>query len=68
MTTFEKWYEQISGESLPKGNINGEWFVERQLPMIVECTCCGSTMALPNAYIDIDYYTYCKECAGVENE
>lgn len=66
MTTFEKWYEKVSGgHQLPKGNINGEWFVEQGLPMIVGCTCCGSTMALPTAYVDDDDYTYCKECVGV---
>ena len=68
MTTFEKWYENVSGQQLPKGNINAEWFVEQQLPMIVKCTCCGSTMVLPNAYIDVDLCTYCKECAGIDDE
>lgn len=67
MITFEKWYEKVSGgHQLPKDNINGEWFAERGLPMIVECTCCGSTMVLPSAYVDDEDYTYCKECAGVD--
>lgn len=68
MKSFIDWYKDASGGlEPPHGNISGEWFVENQLPMIVECTCCGSTMALPAAYIDEDDYTFCSACAGEEN-
>ena len=49
---------------MPEGTINGGWFAEHDLPMIVSCTCCGMTMALPSAYVDEDGYTYCSGCAG----
>ena len=48
---------------MPEGTINGRWFAEHDLPMIVSCTCCGMTMALPSAYVDEDGYTYCSGCA-----
>ena len=38
--------------------------MEYGLPMIVRCTCCETTMALPNAYIDDEGYTYCTNCKG----
>lgn len=49
---------------MPEGTINGGWFAEHDLPMIVSCTCCRMTMALPSAYVDEDGYTYCSGCAG----
>ena len=49
--------------TMPEGTINGAWFAEHDLPMIVSCTCCGMTMALPSAYVDEDGYTYCSGCA-----
>lgn len=48
----------------PKGQINGSWFAEHKLPMVVSCTCCGMTMALPSARVDEDGYIYCRSCAG----
>lgn len=38
------------------------------LPMIVSCTCCEATLALPTAYIDSDDQAYCGDCAGVEDD
>lgn len=64
MKTFAEWLKEAYGEDLPKGNINGNWFSDRGLPMIVNCTCCGSTMALPSAYVDDEDYTYCSNCKG----
>jgi hypothetical protein len=49
---------------MPKGQINGEWFAENDLPMVVSCTCCGSTMILPSALIDEEGHCYCSSCAG----
>ena len=50
------------GLEVPTKEIPGSWFIENDLPMIVSCACCGSTMALPNAMIDDDGYTYCVSC------
>ena len=64
LRTAETWiYEEI-GVEMPKGNINGEWFAENHLPMIVRCTCCDTSMALPSAMIDDDGTIYCSSCAG----
>lgn len=49
---------------MPEGSVDAGWFIERDLPMIVECSCCGMTMALPNAYIDDEDYIYCMNCKG----
>lgn len=69
MKSFIDWYKDVSGgEELPKGNISGKWFAEKGLPMIVECTCCGSTMVLFNSYVDEDDYVFCPSCAGVEED
>ena len=65
MKTFAQWLK-ANGDELPKGDIRGEWFAKRGLPMIVRCTCCEMTMALPSAYIDDNGYTYCAECKGDE--
>lgn len=64
MKTFQEWFKENYNEDLPAGSINGEWFAKHDLPMIVECTCCGSTMALPSALISDDDYVYCSTCGG----
>lgn len=66
MKTFEQWLNDNFNESMPAGSVNAEWFVNRNLPMIVECTCCTMTMALPSAMIDDDDYIYCSTCAGTD--
>ena len=53
---------------MPKGEINGSWFVENGLPMIVACTCCGMTMAAPSAWIDRKGQCFCGGCIGAEDE
>jgi hypothetical protein len=63
MKTFDKWLKDNRGVSMPEGNVNASWFAENGFPMIVECTCCGMTMALPNAMIDDDGNIYCCDCA-----
>lgn len=63
MKSFTDWYKDASGGHEPPYEIFPcEWFVERGLPMIVECTCCGATMALPTAYIDENDYIF-AQCA-----
>ena len=64
MQTFAEWLKEQYGINLPKGNINGEWFIENGLPIVVRCSCCGMTMASPSAYVDDDGYTYCVDCGG----
>lgn len=64
MKTFKEWFEETYEEKLPTGTINGQWFFDRNLPMIVECACCTTTMSLPSALIDDEGYTYCSSCGG----
>lgn len=64
MKKFAEWLKTECNEEMPEGNINGSWFAERGLPMIVSCTCCGMTMALPSAYVDEDNECFCSSCAG----
>lgn len=63
MKSFNEWLKE-QGIEMPKGTINGTWFAEHGLPMIVRCTCCEMTMASPNAFIDDEGYTYCTNCKG----
>lgn len=64
MKTFEEWFKENYNEDLPADSINAGWFFDRNLPMIVECACCGMTMALPSALIDDEGYTVCSSCGG----
>ena len=64
MKTFAEWLKANTGENMPEGSVNAAWFYERNLPMVVECTCCGMTMALPSAFVDEDGSIYCSSCKG----
>lgn len=64
MKTIREYLAEEFDILLPEGTINGEWFAEHNLPMIVECTNCGTTMALPSAFVDEESYTYCSTCSG----
>lgn len=68
MTTFRNFVLKNYGVEVPQGNIPGTWFNENGLPMVVACTCCGSTMVSVSAWIDEDGYTYCSGCAGAEDD
>lgn len=68
MINFRQYVENKMNITMPKGNIPGSWFAENHLPMIVACCCCGMTMASPSAWIDDNGYTYCSDCADVEEE
>lgn len=59
-----KTVEEYLNIKFPRPSIPGQWFVDNDLPMIVECTCCGSTMSLPSAFVDYDGCIYCPSCAG----
>jgi hypothetical protein len=63
MRTAERYIFEEMGVEMPKDNIPGSWFAENALPMIVECSCCGMTMALSSAMIDDDGSCYCSSCA-----
>lgn len=66
MKNFGDWLKENRGINLPEGNINGSWFAENGLPMVVSCTCCGSTMCVVNAMIDEEGQTFCGHCVGVD--
>ena len=63
--TFKQWFEDQGDEKLPENEISGEWFHTHRLPMIVSCCECGTTMALPFAYITEEDCCLCDCCAGV---
>jgi hypothetical protein len=62
MKTFEQWLKDERGIEMPKGEVSASWFTANCLPMIVQCSCCYSTMALPSAMIDKDGSIYCPSC------
>jgi len=61
-------YVRDQGIAIPETNIPGSWFHKHGYPMIVRCCCCEMTMAIPSAWIDDKGYTYCSDCAGVDEE
>lgn len=64
MRTAETYIFEEMGVKMPNDNIPRSWFTENDLPMIVCCACCGSSMTLPSAMIDNDGTIYCPSCAG----
>ena len=62
MKNFRNFVEEDLGLEMPHGSIPGSWFSKNGLPMIVACTCCGMTMAVPSALIDSNGQCYCSEC------
>lgn len=66
MKSFREYVEQVLGTEMPHGNISGDWFVKYGIPLIVRCRCCDMTMAIPSAWIDDEGYTYCANCADIE--
>ena len=68
MMSFTEYVHQNRGVEVPAGNIDGAWFHENHIPMVVRCCCCEMTMASPSAYIDDDGYTYCSDCAGISED
>ena len=62
MRTVFEWLKDELDIDMPKGDISGEWFAENNLPMIVHCTCCEMTMALPSAMVDDNGNIYCPSC------
>ena len=68
MKSFKEYAESHGYEKMPEGNVPAIWFKRNFLPMIVRCYCCEMTMALPSAWVDDKGYTYCSDCAGVNEE
>ena len=65
LTSVRNYLIQKMDIEMPHGNIPGTWFSDNGLPMIVSCTCCGMTMALPSGWVDYDTgEIYCGGCAG----
>ena len=65
MSDFITWFKKNFNEEIPV-ETDMSWWSKRGLPMIVHCTYCETTMALPSAFIDEEGYTYCGTCAGKE--
>lgn len=63
MRSAEQWLWEEMGIEMPHGDISGSWFAEHNLPLIVECCCCQTTMALPTAVIDREGNIFCPSCA-----
>lgn len=62
LKTAKDWILDELGVEMPEGELTGKWFFENRLPMIVECSRCEMTMALPSALIDEDGRIYCSHC------
>ena len=63
MKTAQQYILEEFNIKFPDGNINGSWFAENNLPMIVQCSCCCTTMTLPSAMVDDNGAVYCSSCA-----
>ena len=61
-------YVRERGIDIPEKEIPGDWFSKHGYPMVVRCCCCEMTMAIPSAWVDDAGYTYCSDCAGVNEE
>ena len=71
MRIATQWLKEERGIEMPAGEVNGEWFMQNRLPMVVSCSCCETTMVLPSALIDDDGSIYCGSCGeqkGVAND
>lgn len=56
MKKFKDWYKEVSGKEFPNAAIHdGNWFVERGLPLVVSCTCanalCSKVTMMPSMVI-----------------
>ena len=64
MKTMLEYLEALEIE-VTEGEVNGTWFAEHHLPMIVRCTDCGMTMNLFSAMINDEGLIYCESCAQI---
>ena len=64
MKTFKRYCKENLRISVPEtDSIDGGWFAAHGLPLIVACSCCEMTMALPSAMIDEHGHCFCSNCA-----
>lgn len=63
MKIAKDWLLENRGIEIPAGEVSVEWFIDNDLPMVVSCSCCETTMVLPSAMVDDDGYIYCGSCA-----
>ena len=68
MMSFKQYVESRGYEKMPEDNVPAIWFKRNFLPMVVRCAHCEMTMASPSAWVDDEGYTYCSDCAGVNEE
>lgn len=68
MESFKDYALRTRGVTMPQGTVPSTWFYENDFPMVVRCCCCDMSMALPSAWVDDQGYTYCSDCAGVDEE
>lgn len=68
MISFREYLKKNDIELPETPTISGGWFAKHGIPMVVRCTCCEMTMAAPSAWIDDEGYTYCSDCAKIEEE
>ena len=59
-----QWLEEECNVEVPNGSLEGKWFIDHNLPMVVSCTCCQGTMILLNSFITDEGQIYCASCAG----
>ena len=67
MISFREYVETKLNTKMPDGDIPGSWFYELGLPVVVRCSCCEMSMAIPSAWLDEEGYVYCRECAEVSD-
>ena len=59
---IEQYLKEEMNIEMPSGDIGGEWFAEHHLPMVVACSECGMSMALPSAMVDNQGNIVCPGC------
>lgn len=64
LRTAKQWIKEELNIEMPEGDISGEWFTKNRLSMIVCCTYCEMTMALPSAMIADNGEIFCQNCRG----
>lgn len=62
--TAKQWIKEELNIEMPSDTINVEWFANNNLPMIVRCTCCEMSMALPSAMVNDEGEIFCPSCVG----
>ncbi len=69
MITFRNWFEKnYPNEKYPTGNVDGQWFADHDIPMIVSCTCCEMTMVVISALVDNEGQVFCSGCGELEED